>query len=280
MIKVLKSGLFTNLQDAGRLGFQSYGIPISGPMDKFSFDLANKILNNSLNSSALEITMTGPLLEFYKNTLICITGADISPRLNDIRIENNKIIEVKPKDRLSFGALVSGFRAYLGVLGGFKSNLTHNSSSMCFGVTKHVRLVKNDTLNYQQYDFPLKEQFTLDLIVNKNANHLKVYKGPEYDLLNDTTKKVLFSNAFSLSNTFNRMAIQLNEKLYNQINPIITSPVLPGTIQLTPNGTLIVLMRDCQTTGGYPRILQLDERSINTISQYKKDSSFYFSSII
>jgi allophanate hydrolase subunit 2 len=76
------------------------------------------------------------------------------------------------------------------------------------------------------------------------------------------------------------MAIQLNEKLYNQINPIITSPVLPGTIQLTPNGTLIVLMRDCQTTGGYPRILQLDERSINTISQYKKDSSFYFSSII
>ena len=280
MIKVLKSGLFSNLQDTGRAGVQSYGVPISGPMDKFSFDLLNKILNNSPNSSALEITMTGPLLEFHKNTHICITGADISPKLNNIRIENNKIIKVKPNDRLSFGTLVNGLRAYLGVLGGFKSNLIYNSSSMCFGVTKHVRLVKNDTLDFQEHDFPLKEQLKFDLIVNKDSDHLKVYKGPEYDLLNDRSKKMLLSNAFSLSNTFNRMAIQLNEKLYNQINPIITSPVLPGTIQLTPNGTLIVLMRDCQTTGGYPRILQLDERSINTISQYKKDSSFYFSSII
>lgn len=280
MIKVLKSGLFSNLQDTGRAGVQSYGVPISGPMDKFSFDLLNKILNNSPNSSALEITMTGPLLEFYKNTHICITGADISPKLNNIRIENNKIIKVKPNDRLSFGTLVNGLRAYLGVLGGFKSNLIYNSSSMCFGVTKHVRLVKNDTLDFQEHDLPLKEQLKFDLIVNKDSDHLKVYKGPEYDLLNDRSKKMLLSNAFSLSNTFNRMAIQLNEKLYNQINPIITSPVLPGTIQLTPNGTLIVLMRDCQTTGGYPRILQLDERSINTISQYKKDSSFYFSSII
>ena len=280
MIKVLKSGLFSNLQDTGRAGVQSYGVPLSGPMDKFSFDLLNKILNNSPNSSALEITMTGPLLEFYKNTHICITGADISPKLNNIRIENNKIIKVKPNDRLSFGTLVNGLRAYLGVLGGFKSNLIYNSSSMCFGVTKHVRLVKNDTLDYQEHDLPLKEQFKFDLILNKDSDHLKVYKGPEYDSLNDRSKKMLLSNAFSLSNTFNRMAIQLNEKLYNQINPIITSPVLPGTIQLTPNGTLIVLMRDCQTTGGYPRILQLDERSINTISQYKKDSSFYFSSII
>ena len=63
------------------------------------------------------------------------------------------------------------------------------------------------------------------------------------------------------------MAYQLEPLFQNSLEPILTSPVLPGTIQLTPSGQLIVLMRDCQTTGGYPRVLQLTEKSINILSQ-------------
>ena len=63
------------------------------------------------------------------------------------------------------------------------------------------------------------------------------------------------------------MAYQLEDPLKNSLQPIITSLVLPGTIQLTPSGSLIILMRDCQTTGGYPRILQLSEASINRLAQ-------------
>jgi antagonist of KipI len=72
------------------------------------------------------------------------------------------------------------------------------------------------------------------------------------------------------------MAVQLKDLMVNELVSIITSPVIPGTVQLTPNGTLIILMRDCQTTGGYPRILQLEEKSINSVSQLKKNSKLNF----
>ena len=85
------------------------------------------------------------------------------------------------------------------------------------------------------------------------------------------------STFFTISKNSNRMACQLNEKVSNNIPPILSSHVMPGTVQLTPNGTLIILMRDCQTTGGYPRILQLNESSINFISQSRLSSKIKFS---
>ena len=72
---------------------------------------------------------------------------------------------------------------------------------------------------------------------------------------------------FTISNHNNRMAYQLNESFDNQLEPIITSLVMQGTVQLTPSGKIIILMRDCQTCGGYPRILQLSKKSINILSQ-------------
>ena len=72
------------------------------------------------------------------------------------------------------------------------------------------------------------------------------------------------------------MAYQLFPLIKNNLKPILTGPVLPGTIQLTPSGQLIVLMRDCQTTGGYPRVLQLTESAINLLSQKKERDKIKF----
>ena len=95
-------------------------------------------------------------------------------------------------------------------------------------------------------------------------------------MLNFNQKNFIISHDFTVSNNYNRMAVQLTDLLENNLDSIITSAVLPGTVQLTPNGTLIILMRDCQTTGGYPRILQLEERAINSVAQLKKDSKLSF----
>ena len=75
----------------------------------------------------------------------------------------------------------------------------------------------------------------------------------------------------------NRTGFHLVEILENNLSQILTSAVLPGTVQLTPSGKLIVLMRDCQVTGGYPRILQLTEKSINIFSQKIAGDTFVFS---
>ena len=276
MIKVVKPGLYSTVQDKGRKGKQSYGIPCSGSMDSFSSDLANKILNNSENSAVLEITMVGPVLEFIYETVICITGANLSPFLNNKIIKMNNPIFIKPNDVLSFGVLKSGLRSYIAILGGFKTEKVLGSRSMFKNLTKAVKLAKNDVLNFNKNIIFKSSKTNLQKISNID-NEIKAYKGPEFDMLNSNQKDFILSNKFMISNNYNRMAIQLSDLLVNNLKPIITSIVMPGTVQLTPAGSLIILMKDCQTTGGYPRILQIEEKSINSLAQLKKDSKFSFS---
>ncbi|WP_408034063.1 hypothetical protein [Tenacibaculum sp. 1_MG-2023] len=97
----------------------------------------------------------------------------------------------------------------------------------------------------------------------KQVNLIKIFiDGPEVSL-NDVQKQQLEKQIFTISNDNNRMGYRLNETIDNELSSILTSAVLPRTVQLTPSGKLIILMRDCQVTGGYPRILQLTETSIN-----------------
>ena len=276
MIKIIKPGLYSTIQDKGRVGMQSYGIPYSGTMDSFSSDLANKILNNSVNSAVLEITMVGPVLEFVYETVICITGANFSPLLNNKIIKMNNPIFIKANDILSFGVLKSGLRSYIAVLGGFKSEKVFGSKSMFKNLTKAVKLAKNDVLNFNKDIIFKSSKINLNKTSNID-NKIVVLKGPEYDILNSSQKDFISTKKFRISNNYNRMAIQLTDLLSNTLEPIITSMVMPGTVQLTPAGNLIILMKDCQTTGGYPRILQVEEKSINSLAQLKKDSELWFS---
>ncbi|MEJ2113322.1 MAG: biotin-dependent carboxyltransferase family protein [Flavobacteriaceae bacterium] len=267
MVKVIKPGIYSTIQDLGRFGFQKYGVPISGVMDSYSSKLANTLLGNNDNDAVLEITIKGPTLEFHTNTTICITGADLSPNLNSVPIKNNKPILIAEGDNLSFGSLNSGVRSYLAVLGGFQTHLVMKSRSMYKHITNSFLINKNDVLPIAKSN--QKVEFN-SIAVDDNhikANIIGVFKGPEFDKLSESEKKRFFSQKFSVSENNNRMAYQLNEPLENNLEPIITSMVLPGTVQLTPSGKLIVLMRDCQTTGGYPRVLQLSEQAINGLSQ-------------
>ncbi|GAA3611720.1 biotin-dependent carboxyltransferase family protein [Flavivirga amylovorans] len=269
MVKVLKTGLFSTIQDLGRHGYQDYGVPYSGVMDMYSASVANVLLGNDEYAAVLEITMTGPTLEFGCDTSICVSGANISPKINDTLIKLNKPISVKNGDIISFGNLVWGFRAYLAVLGGFKTENVMNSYSMYQGVTKQSMLFKNDTL---LIDVPLKDFARKHATIKIRETHftteyIEVFRGPEFEKLSKGQQDSLFEQGFTISKENNRMAYQLEEPLMNDLEPIITSSVLPGTVQLTPSGKLIILMRDCQTTGGYPRVLQLKETSINILSQ-------------
>jgi len=101
-------------------------------------------------------------------------------------------------------------------------------------------------------------------------------KGPEFNLLSDAQQKILTKNLFTISNDNNRTGYRLEEQVKNNLDSILTSGVLPGTVQLTPSGVLIVLMRDCQVTGGYPRVLQLTESAINQMAQKTTHDTFQF----
>ncbi len=278
-ILILSDSLQTSVQDLGRKGYRSYGVPISGTMDKYSAILANKLLNNDEDLPVLEITMTGPKIMFEDHTLFVLTGADLSPELNGEPIQMNHAYSVRTSDVLSFGKMNMGVRTYLGVKGGFLTEKVLGSYSMYDGITPKSTLKKGDRLRIASYESEL-EITTSKLKVKPShftTKKLEVTKGPEYNRLTKKQRDKLFSMTFKIDPLCNRMGYQLKNKfpaLKN--NEIITSITIPGTVQITPSGKLIVMMRDCPTTGGYARILQLTDMAINQLAQKKENDRFKF----
>ncbi|MCK0159702.1 biotin-dependent carboxyltransferase family protein [Allomuricauda sp. F6463D] len=276
MLKVLKTGLYLTIQDLGRYGYRDIGVPISGAMDVASVKKANLLLDNDENEAVLEITMTGPTLQFEEPTYICLAGAHIAATLNNETIDNYKIVKVEKGDILTYGRLEVGFRGYLAIKDGIQTEKLLNSRSQFYPVTKKSRITVgaqipyNKTLAYKPKisEVKIEEHF--------GQNTLKVYKGPEFSLLSDGQLAEIFTKAFTVSKENNRMAYQLSELIAGHSHSMLTSGTLPGTIQLTPAGRLIILMKDGQTTGGYPRILQLSEESISVLAQKKYGDELLF----
>jgi len=278
-ILILSDSLQTSVQDLGRKGYRSFGVPISGTMDKYSAILANKLLNNDEDLPVLEITMTGPKIMFEDHTLFVLTGADLSPELNGEPIQMNHAYSVRTSDVLSFGKMNLGVRAYLAVKGGFLTEKIMGSYSMYDGITPKGKVNKGDRLKIASYESEL-EITTSKLKVKPShftTKKLEVTKGPEYNRLTKKQRDKLFSMTFKIDPLCNRMGYQLKNKfpaLKN--NEIITSITIPGTVQITPSGKLIVMMRDCPTTGGYARILQLTDMAINQLAQKRENDRFKF----
>ncbi|SHJ91012.1 5-oxoprolinase subunit C family protein [Pseudozobellia thermophila] len=269
MLKVLKAGLFTTIQDQGRFGLLNKGVPVAGYMDTYSASKVNALLENQPDAAVMEITMTGPSLQFDQDTYICLGGADIPASLNNGQVDRYKVTKIKKGDILTFGKLQRGFRGYLAVKNGFQTPVVLGSRSFFIPVTPKDHLKKGDTVAYTKVSHfdPKVSELKVDSFLGENV--LYVTQGPEYELLDDKQLEVLFSKAFTVSNENNRMAYQLEEKLPGHAISMLTSATLPGTVQLTPSGKLIVLMKDGQTTGGYPRILQLSDEAISLMAQKK-----------
>lgn len=278
-ILVLSSGLQSSIQDLGRKGFRCFGVPISGAMDKYSAILANKLLNNEEGLPVMEMTCTGSKLFFEDETFIVLTGADMSPELNGDTIQLNLVYKVKSGDVLSFGKLIFGSRIYLGVKGGFLTDTKLNSYSYYQGITEKRVIEKGDRLKITPYN-PDFHASASKLKVKKThftTNKIEVTKGPEFNRLTKRHRLILFKRKFVIDNLNNRMGFQIKNSFPSiKNNEIITSILIPGTVQLTPSGKLIIMMRDCPTTGGYPRVLQLTDLAINQLAQKRTGDEFKF----
>ena len=269
MIVVLHPGIYSSIQDLGRAGFAHIAMPIGGAMDVYSATVANQLLRNTSSAALLEMTFGGAQLQFEKEVCICLTGADFNPTINGVVIAMNTVIKVVKGSVLSFGYKHYGVRTYLAVAGGFDTAVVLKSRSFYTGVTEMSQLVKGDRLLVQPSE-AIVARTQAKLKVHKehfSSRMLSVSQGPEFELLSEKQQAVLLQTVFTISNDNNRVGYRLEAPLKNSLQPILTSGVLPGTVQLTPSGTLLVLMRDCQVTGGYPRVLQLCETGINRLAQ-------------
>ena len=276
MIKVIQTGLFTTIQDGGRHGYRNIGIPTSGFMDQENAWAANIIVDNDREESLFEITLTGPTLIFNGNYVISITGGDFNPLINELPVKMYQPINVKLGDTLKINNTKNGARCYLAISGGIDVKSIFGSKSFFSNISESYYLRKGDEIkisNNSNSKILKKNKFKFKL-----KKSMDVFKGPEFDLLSIKVKKILFKNEFTIR-TNSRMGYNLEEKVQIGIKSIISSPVMPGTVQLTPSGKMIILHRDCQTTGGYPRILQLNKSSLNHLAQIKSNEKIKFSLI-
>lgn len=279
MIDVLVGGTFSMLQDEGRFGFRKFGIPIAGAMDAHSARLANRLIGNSDYAPVLEFVGQGPVLRFNFQAVISIQGAKFSVRVNDKLIDVSYPHSIKAGDQIKLGTASEGVYGYLAIQGGFLAPTVLGSVSFYDGITAIERIRKGDKLFY---DLNWKKSNELvDLAenlekINYSDPFLAVMKGPEFDGLCDQTRFLLENDQFIISTEINRMGYRLTGNEALKGSEILTSPVQPGTIQLTPSGQLIVLMKDGQTTGGYARILQLSETSLSKLAQKRPGDRIKF----
>ena len=267
MIAILHPGIYCSVQDQGRFGHTKMGVPQAGCADTYAATMANALLKNHEKDALIEITFGQGKFKFTSDTYICLTGGDFSPKLNGKLIKMQSVYFIKKDSVLSFGKRVYGARVYLSVQGGVQTEKVYGSRSFFDGITQQ-KLGKGAMLPI----LPVKERTETSLSkVRVNDKHfttlyLPCLKGPEFSKLNKEQQHKLFT-AFSISDDNNRVGYRLKESLENNLSSILTSAVLPGTVQITPSGKCIILMQDCQVTGGYPRILQLSEIAVARVSQ-------------
>jgi len=118
-VKIQSPGLSTSVQDLGRPGYYHLGIPISGGMDRFALRAANMLVGNDEGAAVLEAVFMGPELEFTAPAMVAVTGGELPPKVNGDERPTWEAFPVKAGDRLTFGFLKSGARAYIAVSGGF-----------------------------------------------------------------------------------------------------------------------------------------------------------------
>lgn len=279
-----RSGLRTSVQDLGRTGYQHFGIPRGGAMDRASAKIANMLVENEPGTPVLEMTLMGPEIHFEGECQIALTGADISPSVNEAEAPMYETISVKDGDVLSFDGLKWGCRAYLAVRGTWQavSWLGSCSASSCNWmaltpdsiIKKENRLVIHTKPPIQKKRYP-----EADIPAFNKRIAVKILPGPEFGVFSDDVLSHFFGHSHRVAIESDRMGYRLDINIPGFVPPpeIISSGIIPGTIQITNAGQPVILMVDAQTTGGYPRLGNILTDDIDRVAQLRPADEIQFS---
>jgi len=275
-IEITKAGMFTTVQDEGRLGWAHLGVPVSGFMDKRSAHLANWMVGNAVGDALLEITWMGVEFSCDEKCVVAIAGAEFECFVNDEGIDTDKVIQLEQGDHFKMGRLITGVRAYLAFEGSFDLPEVAGSMSTLvvagLGGYRGRALQTGDvlTLNTRLNSVVDHKQKPLWKKIKPQSIHvIRAMPGPEFSFFDAVTIRQVFGQAYQISNESNRQGFRLHSKaikLPENVN-MSSSGLVSGSLQITPDGQTILAMKDAQTTGGYPRILVVNQDQLAQLAQ-------------
>ncbi len=279
-LEVTRAGILDTIQDGGRHGYQHLGINPGGAMDRFSAQLSNALMGKDLNAPVIEMHFPAAGFLFKKSTIICLAGADFSAFINDEPIPIHQPVYVKEGSLLGFKNKKCGARCYLSIvhemqiekwLGSYSTNIKAEAGGW------HDRQLKagdkiglTDMKLFNQKNIRnLLLPWKTDGIKKSFTTRLNVLVGNEWNWLTDISQHSFLQNDFQISINADRMGYRLTGKKIKtkEEKSLLSSAVNFGTIQLLPDGQLIVLMADHQTTGGYARVAHIISADLPLLAQ-------------
>ena len=259
-LEIINAPIFATVQDKGRFSYTSIGVTNSGVMDEFSYEMANKLLGNNKEANTIEIAFSNVHFKVNAQTTLAITGASCEFFINDILKTTWQTHNIKAGDIIKVGKILEGTRVYLSVKDGFKIEKEFGSNSTTIkenlGGLDGDKLKKGQVLAFDSYlqahNTRLKEKF-----IPKFTNELELRVLLSYQDDNFQQEQIdkFFSSTYTITNEFNRMGCKLSgEAISCDINGIISEGISFGAIQIPSDGQPIILLKDRQTIGGYPKI--------------------------
>jgi antagonist of KipI len=273
---ILRPGLQTTIQDRGRWGFQSRGVPTAGPMDLCSHRVANALVGNDPDAATLEVTLVGPEIEFDDERVVAVSGAGFALTVDGRSQSTNSPFVVPGGSSLRFGERSSGARAYLAVAGGIAvplvlgSRATHLVSRM--GGMEGRALTAGDRLplGVRQGSPRRMIETRVPMLPRRGVDtRLRVLPGPQRERFTGDALAALQSAPYTIRVESDRMGFRLEgPPLRHTAGADIISDATPlGVLQVPASGEPVLLMADRQTTGGYPNIATVISADIGMAGQ-------------
>lgn len=287
-IKVLNPGVLTTVQDLGRIGYQQFGVSVSGVMDPRAASIANIMVDNDENEAVLECTMLGPQLQFDETNIIAITGGNLSPTIDGQPVESYRALKVEAGQTLRFGAPKAGCRAYIAFAGGLDIPVVMGSRSTNMkakiGGMKGRKLEKEDVIGFRDPKATIKNLDTRRMapeFVPRKEYTVRVILGPQDDMFTDAGIKTFLSEVYSVTQEFDRMGCRLDGPIIEHKNggDIISDGIAFGAIQVPSAGKPIIMLADRQTTGGYTKIANVISADFRILAQLKAGDKIRFEKI-
>lgn len=299
MIKVLKPGLQTTVQDDGRVGYYETGMPPSGAVDQYSYAIANLLAGNKQGSAVLEITYMGPELSFEEDAKVAITGGNIPPKINGEAVPMWETLEIKTGDVLSFDFVKEGARAYLAVTGGIDVPVIMDSRStytLC-GIGGHEgrALQADDSLaigDQKERDIKAGTRVSDNYIPEINTKHdIRVIVGLCSYRLTEESKQRFLDLEWTVTPEANRVGYRLKGERLDFVpreqpfgagsNPsnVVDLGYPIGSIQIPDGVEPIALLNDAVTGGGYATVATIISTDLNRIAQAKTNEKIKFVSV-
>jgi len=289
-IHVLAPGLLTSVQDAGRFGHRAAGVGVAGALDAYSLAVANRLVGNAADAAVLEITLLGPKLRFARAATIALCGAHIDAHVGDVELPGWRPIELPEGVDLQLGACRSGCRTYLAFAGGLAITPVLGSRSTDlragFGGFEGRALKSGDVLPLAAGDDAVASE-------NLRISPWWIDPAPDLDLAGSVSVRILpgrdsvgegmdwTAASYRVAAASNRQGLRLEGPALQAADrrERISEPVVPGTVQLPPDGQPIVLLADAQTVGGYPRIGQVIAADLPRLAQLRPGDSLHFQTV-